>query len=90
MALTASLPRECHLRSLSAHGFHRVVYYEWGEHDNPDVVLCVHGIGRNGRDFDVLGELRRDYWAIPWLTRYIWGATAAMLLILERTLAAGD
>jgi pimeloyl-ACP methyl ester carboxylesterase len=56
MALTLSLPREGHLRSLSAHGFHRVVYYEWGEGDNPDVVVCVHGIGRNGRDFDVLGE----------------------------------
>ena len=51
MTLTSSLPREAHLRSLSAHGFHRVVYYEWGEHDNPDVVICVHGIGRNGRDF---------------------------------------
>ncbi|HKP67204.1 MAG TPA: alpha/beta hydrolase [Casimicrobiaceae bacterium] len=56
MALTSTLPRERHLRSLSAHGFHRVVYYEWGERDNPDVVVCVHGIGRNGRDFDVLGE----------------------------------
>jgi len=56
MTLTSSLPRECRLRSLSAHGFHRVVYYEWGERDNPDVVVCVHGIGRNGRDFDVLGE----------------------------------
>ena len=41
---------------LSPHGFHRVVYYEWGEHDNRDVVVCVHGVGRNGRDFDVLGE----------------------------------
>ena len=56
MALTSTLPRERHLRSLSPHGFHRVVYYEWGEHNNPDVVVCVHGIGRNGRDFDVLAE----------------------------------
>jgi len=56
MSLTTTLPRERHLRSLSAHGFHRVVYYEWGERDNPDVVVCVHGIGRNGRDFDVLAE----------------------------------
>jgi 8-oxo-dGTP pyrophosphatase MutT (NUDIX family) len=38
------------------------------------------------RHFRMLGEIRRDYWAIPWLHRYIWGATAAMLLILERTL----
>ncbi|MDQ2917134.1 MAG: CoA pyrophosphatase [Pseudomonadota bacterium] len=40
------------------------------------------------RHFRMLGTIRRDYWAIPWLHRYIWGATAAMLLILERTLRA--
>jgi pimeloyl-ACP methyl ester carboxylesterase len=46
--------REGHFRSLSPHGFHRVVYDEWGEPDNPDVVICVHGVGRNARDFDDL------------------------------------
>ncbi|HEY1328071.1 MAG TPA: CoA pyrophosphatase [Casimicrobiaceae bacterium] len=40
------------------------------------------------RHFRMLGELRRDYWAMPYGARYIWGATAAMLLILERTLKA--
>ena len=54
--LTQSSPRTRHFRGLSPHGFHRVTYYEWGSHDNGDVVICVHGIGRNGRDFDVLGE----------------------------------
>jgi len=54
--LTTTTPRTRHFRGLSPHGFHRVVYYEWGERDNPDVVVCVHGIGRNGRDFDVLAE----------------------------------
>lgn len=38
----------------------------------------------------MLGTLRRDYWAIPWGSRYIWGATAAMLMILDRTLRAVD
>ena len=42
------------------------------------------------RHFRMLGELRRDYWAMPYGERYIWGATAAMLLILERTLKADD
>jgi 8-oxo-dGTP pyrophosphatase MutT (NUDIX family) len=42
------------------------------------------------RHYRMIGEIRRDYWAIPWRERYIWGATAAMLLILERTLAADD
>lgn len=40
------------------------------------------------RHFRMLGALRRDFWAIPYQNRYIWGATAAMLLILDRTLRA--
>jgi len=40
------------------------------------------------RHFRMLGTLRRDYWAIPYGDRYIWGATAAMLMILDRTLRA--
>ncbi len=56
MPLTTTQPRRHHFSSLSPHGFHDVVYYEWGETGNPRVVICVHGVGRNGRDFDVLGE----------------------------------
>ena len=38
------------------------------------------------RHFRMVGSLRREYWAIPYQDRYIWGATAAMVLILDRTL----
>lgn len=54
--LTRTLPRVRELRSLSPHGFHRVVYYEWGDPGNDRVAICVHGLSRNGRDFDVLAE----------------------------------
>jgi len=54
--LTQTAPRTLQFRGLSPHGFHRVVYYEWGDADNPRVVICVHGLGRNGRDFDVIAE----------------------------------
>jgi pimeloyl-ACP methyl ester carboxylesterase len=54
--LTRSVPSLHRLRSLSAHGFHTVAWYEWGPPEARDVVICVHGVGRNGRDFDVLGE----------------------------------
>ncbi len=54
--LTETAPRTLQFRSLSPHGFHRVVYYEWGDAANPRVVICVHGLGRNGRDFDVVAE----------------------------------
>jgi pimeloyl-ACP methyl ester carboxylesterase len=54
--LTRTAPRERSLKSLSPHGFHRVVWHEWGDAHNPRVVVCVHGLTRTGRDFDVLGE----------------------------------
>ena len=54
--LAQTTPRTCHFRGLAPHGFHRVVYYDWGARDNANIVVCVHGIGRNGRDFDVLAE----------------------------------
>ncbi len=40
------------------------------------------------RHFRMVGDIRRDYYAIPYEGHYIWGATAAMLLILDRTLRA--
>jgi len=58
--LTSQQPRTLSLSSLSPHGFHRVAYYEWGDHANDRVVVCVHGLSRNGRDFDVLGEALSD------------------------------
>jgi len=54
--LTRSSPRTLQFRSLSPHGFHSVTYYEWGDAANPRVAICVHGLGRNGRDFDVVAE----------------------------------
>ena len=43
-------------------GLHRMAYTEWGAADNPRVLICVHGLSRNGRDFDVLAQaLAADY-----------------------------
>ncbi|MCC6530997.1 MAG: alpha/beta fold hydrolase [Burkholderiales bacterium] len=41
---------------LSASGFHRVSYVEWGDPGSSHVVVCVHGLTRNARDFDVLAR----------------------------------
>ncbi|HVF65555.1 MAG TPA: CoA pyrophosphatase [Casimicrobiaceae bacterium] len=38
------------------------------------------------RHHRMMGEIRRDFFAIPYEERFIWGATAAMLIMLERTL----
>lgn len=41
---------------LSAKGFHRIHYTEWGEAANPRIVICAHGLTRTGRDFDFLAQ----------------------------------
>ncbi|MEY3629856.1 MAG: hypothetical protein RLY91_1622 [Pseudomonadota bacterium] len=33
-----------------------MAYWEWGDPHNDNVVLCVHGLTRTGRDFDVLAQ----------------------------------
>ncbi|SNS36941.1 MULTISPECIES: alpha/beta fold hydrolase [unclassified Azospirillum] len=40
------------LLGLSATGFHKIAYREWGA--GPRTIVCVHGLTRNGRDFDRL------------------------------------
>jgi len=40
--------------SLGPDGFHRIAYTDWGDVRNPHVVVCVHGLSRNSRDFDRL------------------------------------
>lgn len=54
-------PRLNHVQCLDNRGLHRMAYWEWGEPDNPHAVICVHGLTRQGRDFDTLArELSRD------------------------------
>jgi 8-oxo-dGTP pyrophosphatase MutT (NUDIX family) len=42
------------------------------------------------RHFRMLGERRVEFWVIAYGERYIWGATAAMLLILDRALCGTE
>jgi pimeloyl-ACP methyl ester carboxylesterase len=43
--------------SISRQHFHRVAYTEWGDPDSERVVVCVHGLTRQGRDFDPLAAV---------------------------------
>ena len=57
-------PRLCYARCPGAaattnapdHTGHRMAYWQWGDPANPHVVVCVHGLTRQGRDFDVLAQ----------------------------------
>ena len=48
-----------HTYSLSAQGrsgFRKLVYQEWGSPKHRRIVVCVHGLTRNSRDFDYLAN----------------------------------
>lgn len=52
--------REHHLPCLNSQGFHHLHYTDWGDPANPRVVICVHGLTRNCRDFDALAGALQD------------------------------
>jgi len=47
-------PRLNHVQCLGARGLHRMAYWEWGDAQHSHVVVCAHGLSRQGRDFDTL------------------------------------
>jgi pimeloyl-ACP methyl ester carboxylesterase len=53
-------PRLDFVQCLDAHGLHRMAYWEWGNPGNDRVLVCVHGLSRQGRDFDTLAQALSD------------------------------
>ena len=49
-------PRLRHVQCLGSRGLHRMAYWEWGDPANRRVLVCVHGLSRQGRDFDTLAR----------------------------------
>lgn len=43
---------------------HRMAYWEWGDPANPRVLICVHGLSRQGRDFDTLARALSDSYRV--------------------------
>jgi len=57
-------PRLAHVQCLDSRGLHRMAYWEWGDPANPRVLLCVHGLSRQGRDFDLLARDMSDSYRV--------------------------
>ena len=57
-------PRLNHVQCLDTRGLHRMAYWEWGDAANPRVLVCVHGLSRQGRDFDVLARAMRGEYRV--------------------------
>jgi pimeloyl-ACP methyl ester carboxylesterase len=52
------------VQCISPVGLHRMAYKEWGALDNPNVLICVHGVTRVSGDFDALARAMADEYRV--------------------------
>ncbi|GLU30237.1 alpha/beta hydrolase [Trinickia caryophylli] len=57
-------PRQGFVQCANPNGLHRMAYTEWGDPDNPRVLVCVHGLTRSGRDFDRVARALADVYRV--------------------------
>ncbi len=93
------------VQCISLSGLHQMAYKEWGDPDNPNVLVCVHGVTRVSDDFDnmaralagayrvvcpdVVGRGRSGRLGNPQLYR-IAQYVSDMVTLLARVLANGE
>ncbi|MBC7958215.1 MAG: alpha/beta hydrolase [Cytophagales bacterium] len=57
-------PRLNHVQCLDSQGLHRMAYWEWGDPANRRVLICAHGLSRQGRDFDTLAQAMQSEYRV--------------------------
>ncbi len=60
-------PKLKFVQCLGAAGLHRMAYWEWaytGSAAKPPTLVCVHGLSRQGRDFDTLAAAMTDRYRV--------------------------
>lgn len=57
-------PRLHQVPVLRGRAVQRMAYWEWGDPANPRVLVCVHGLSRQARDFDVFASALKDHYRV--------------------------
>ncbi len=58
-------PRLASYLGLSLSGFHRLAFWQWGPPEAERTLVCVHGLTRQARDFDILARtFARHGWRV--------------------------
>lgn len=58
-------PRQRFVNCLDSTGLHRMAYWEWaGPAADAPVLVCVHGLSRQGRDFDALARTMSERYRV--------------------------
>jgi pimeloyl-ACP methyl ester carboxylesterase len=59
-----TLPHLKSVQCISPVGLHNMAYKEWGDPQNPNVLVCVHGLSRVSDDFDVMARELSDVYRV--------------------------
>lgn len=57
-------PKIGYVQCLSPYGLHKTAYREWGNPNNPKVLICVHGVTRISNDFDEMAAALCDEYRV--------------------------
>ncbi|MGV3572497.1 MAG: alpha/beta fold hydrolase [Ramlibacter sp.] len=60
-----TVPTLNHVTCPDSAGSHRMAYWLWGNEDAAHVLVCVHGLSRQGRDFDTLAQALLERSPVP-------------------------
>lgn len=52
------------VQCFSLSGLHTMAYKEWGDEDNPNVLVCVHGVTRVSDDFDNMARALAGHYRV--------------------------
>ena len=56
--------RTHYVQCANTSGLHNMAYHEWGDPNNQNVLICVHGLTRRGSDFKVLAKAMSDRYRV--------------------------
>jgi pimeloyl-ACP methyl ester carboxylesterase len=56
--------RQHNFLGLNKDGFHTLYYTEWGDKENPNIVVCNHGLTLNSRYFDWFAKACEDHYRV--------------------------
>ncbi len=64
LTLEDPLSKTHYVQCASTSGLHQMAYHEWGDPNNQNVLICVHGLTRRGSDFNVLAKAMSDRYRV--------------------------
>ncbi len=53
-----------YIRSINPEGYHKIHYRQFGDPNNDNILVCVHGLTRNAHDFDHIANALSDVYRV--------------------------